>query len=159
MNLLNLPDIEWLRASFSGHQEIFYVGPSFYYKLIMLLVLCLIMIDQVRKIRRIIDYSRVIFIQRSFIITGAFLLMTPTLHPWYLLWIVPFLIFIPNIAWLLFTYLIQFSYAVLSQYAVSGEWQESLYILLAQYIPFYIILIWEFLDQRRIKGWLIFSGR
>ena len=87
-------------------------------------------------------------------LTAIFLLLTPTLHPWYLIWIIPFLIFIPNWSWLLFTLLIQASYFVMKEYAISSVWQESVWILLFQYIPFYFILIWEYIDTRKIKGWL-----
>ncbi len=48
--------------------------------------------------------------QELFLATGLLLVLTPTLHPWYLLWIVPFAAAGPSIPWLLFTALAPLSY-------------------------------------------------
>ena len=39
----------------------------------------------------------------AFVAIGTFLILAPTLHPWYLTWIVPFLCFNKNRAWLVLT--------------------------------------------------------
>jgi hypothetical protein len=49
-----------------------------------------------------------------------------------------------------FTFLIQLSYQVLRESQLAGIWQEQTWILLLEYTPFYGILIWEYLDRRRI---------
>ncbi len=41
--------------------------------------------------------------QAGFILLGCIIMLTPVLHPWYLCWIIPFLVIIPNRAWILFS--------------------------------------------------------
>ncbi len=83
-------------------------------------------------------------------ICGA-MLLTTTLHPWYLLWIVPFLCFSPNRAWLSLTALTMLSYHVLIRYQAEGVWVESLWIKLIIYIPFYLLLFGDWLRTLRSR--------
>lgn len=154
MNLLNIKEYQWMDVNFSGHLETFYFSYAFFYKIFAAVILVAVFFDQMNKLRATSSFRSINFIQRGFILTAGFLLLMPTLHPWYLIWIIPFLVFIPNWSWLLFTFLIQTSYFVLKDYALFFVWKESVWILLFQYIPFYAILIWEYLDKDRIKGWL-----
>ncbi len=71
---------------------------------------------------------------------GAALLLTSTLYPWYLLWLLPFLCFYPQRAWILFTGLIMLSYQVLIRYTAEGVWEESLWVKLLIYVPFFAVL-------------------
>lgn len=66
-------------------------------------------------------------VQAGYFLTGAFLLLTPTLHPWYALWILPFLAFYRRPAWVAFTLLIPVSYHVLIQYQATGVWEEAMW--------------------------------
>jgi hypothetical protein len=72
---------------------------------------------------------------------GSALLLTSTLHPWYLLWLLPFLCFYPQRAWILFTGLVMLSYHVLIRYAAEGVWEENLWVKLGIYIPFFTLLL------------------
>ncbi len=83
------------------------------------------------------------------ILMGSFFLLSPTLQPWYLCWLLPFLVISPNRAWLLLTGLIGFSYWTLIEYAKSGIWQEPLWVKFVEYAPFYFILISDYLKSRR----------
>jgi hypothetical protein len=79
-------------------------------------------------------------LRASFLLVGAVLLLAPTVHPWYLLWIAPLLAAYPHPAWLF----LQAS-SVLSYHAFyltsSGEpWQEMLPMKLLEYGPFFILL-------------------
>ena len=74
---------------------------------------------------------------------GAFLLLTPVLHPWYVCWIVPFLVIIPNRAWIFFTGAVFLSYLVLKGYVATGVWEEDALVKLAQYFPFYGFLLYD----------------
>lgn len=87
-------------------------------------------------------------LEQLFWITGAVLVSAPTLFPWYLIWIAPFLCFFPNPAWLLLTSLIGLSYYVLIDWWTLGVWQQSLLFLRLQYFPFYGLLISSFLWNR-----------
>lgn len=89
----------------------------------------------------IVWYSRRPFHEDAMIMIGGALMLTTTVQPWYLLWMVPFLCFSPNRAWLLLTALTMLAYHVLIRYQAEGIWAESLWIKLAIYIPFYLLLI------------------
>ena len=88
----------------------------------------------------------------TFISLGAYVLLSPTMHPWYLLWVLPFLPFFPHPAWLLFSGLIVLAYEVLMDYVHTGVWQEKTWVLWAQYAPFYIGLIATAYYRRFIKS-------
>ena len=68
-----------------------------------------------------------------YVISVGFLLFTPTLHPWYGLYMLSFLPFVPNAAGLILSWSITLGYRVLIPYAVSGQWIEN------NMVPF---LIW-----------------
>jgi hypothetical protein len=155
LNLIDVKEYNWMMLNFSGHQETFYISHGFYYKLFALLIFIVVSVDQVKKLKTTSTYRSINYIQRSFILTALFLLLTPTLHPWYLIWIIPFLVFIPNISWIIFTLLIQASYFVLKDFSMYSLWKESIWVLLIQYVPFCALLIWEYLDRRKIRGWLV----
>ncbi len=158
LDWFNIKHRIWFIADLNGHLETFYVNPDFYYRLIALAVLITVMADQMRKLYRTRDFRGINYLQAGIIITGTILLITPTLHPWYLIWILPLLVFLPNWSWILFTFLIQAAYMVLIEHQVGGSWKESDLILIIEYLPFYTLLLWEYIDRKNIKGWLTDSS-
>jgi hypothetical protein len=152
---VQIHEYKWMTANLSGHEETFYIGAGYYYKLLAFIFFLVLVYDQIKKLKSTAKFRTISFIQVSFVLTAAILLLTPTLYPWYLIWILPFLVFIPNLSWILFFFLIQFSYFVLKQYSLTGIWEESLWILLIEYVPFYLLLILEYGQKQKIKGWLI----
>src|SRR5262249_35426373 len=60
--------------------------------------------------------------------TGTGLLLSPTLHPWYLLWILPWLALFPSPAWLALTGLAPLAY-------LGSPW-----VVWAEYVPFFALL-------------------
>ncbi len=58
-------------------------------------------------------------------ITLAFLLLTPTLHPWYALYLACLLPFIPNAAGIVLSWAVFLSYRVLIPFALLGTWAEN----------------------------------
>jgi len=74
---------------------------------------------------------------------GTFILLNPTVHPWYLCWLVPFLAVHPERAWIMLTGLVMLSYWILIDYAGIGVWEESVCIKLMEYVPFYALLVWD----------------
>lgn len=87
----------------------------------------------------------------AFVVTGWSLLASPTLHPWYLIWIVPLLCVIPNTAWILLTGLVVLSYDALRSFHQSGIWTEDPVIRAWIFIPFFTILCSVFLWKAVIK--------
>ncbi|HJP29841.1 MAG TPA: hypothetical protein QGF95_04735 [Candidatus Latescibacteria bacterium] len=75
-------------------------------------------------------------------VLGAQLLLAPTVHPWYMLWVLPFMVLRPHPAWMAFSWLVFLPYHVLLDYRNSGVWQESTSIRLLEYVPVYLLLLW-----------------
>jgi hypothetical protein len=77
-----------------------------------------------------LQWRRDMPLERSiFLFTGLALLLQPSLHPWYLLWILPWLALYPSPAWLALAGLVGFSYT-------DAAWARWL-----QYVPFYALLL------------------
>ncbi len=76
-------------------------------------------------------------------IFGAVLIFTPNAYPWYFTWIVPFVCFYPNAAWMLLTVLQFLSYHVLIDYSALGKWHFDARYVALTYAPFYALLIWQ----------------
>ena len=78
-------------------------------------------------------------------IGGAFVLLSPTVHPWYIAWAwVPALICGVR-AWSLLATLAPLSYAVLVTYdPATGRWEEPWWPVWVQYVPFLGVMVWEF---------------
>ena len=83
------------------------------------------------------------------ILLGAFLLLTPTLHPWYVTWIVPFVALRPRAAWLWLVATVPLAYAPLAAWKQEGVWEQPLWIRLAISIPLFVLLLWPTRTERR----------
>ena len=73
---------------------------------------------------------------------GCLLLFLPTLHPWYLVLIAPFLVFFPSRAWLYLQAAVAFTFPVIAIEAKTGIFQEIFWLKWFEYTPFYLLLIW-----------------
>jgi hypothetical protein len=90
------------------------------------------------------------FERASFMALGSFLIIAPTLHPWYLLWILPFLVLRPNRAWLYLTMAAPAFYHVLIDFFEKDLWQELLWIKIFVFIPFFVFLVASETRRERI---------
>jgi hypothetical protein len=72
---------------------------------------------------------------------GCLLLLLPTLHPWYLVLIVPFLVFFPSGAWLYLCAAMVFTFPVLAVEQQTGVFQEIGPFKLLIYLPFAALLV------------------
>jgi hypothetical protein len=72
-------------------------------------------------------------------------------HPWYLAWVLSLVPLLRGYAWVAFSGLIGFSYLLIVKTPQTTFWQENPLITLVQYLPFYIILLWEEVLKRRSK--------
>jgi alpha-1,6-mannosyltransferase len=77
----------------------------------------------------------------AYVLAGLQLVLTSaSLHPWYLLWIIPFLTLFPSPAWLYFSLMVPFSYLKYqSPQGIFPEWVRHM-----EYIPFLILLTTEY---------------
>lgn len=78
-----------------------------------------------------------------FRILGAGLLLSPTFHPWYALWILPFAALRRSRAWILLSGLAFVTYLGLGPYLETGEWPRPLWTVLLLWLPFYALLLWD----------------
>lgn len=85
------------------------------------------------------------FIRGIFWTLVGFYIFSPIVHPWYLTWIVPLLIFIPNKAFFWLIMSCQLSYYVLINYHTQNLWQDLPLIRLIEYIPFFALLSYDLL--------------
>ncbi len=80
-------------------------------------------------------------VRSAYILLGAYLVLTPTVQPWYLVWVVPFLCLYPNPAWILLSGLVSLSYYVVIGFVLTESWCEEPWVRYVQYVPFYGLLI------------------
>jgi hypothetical protein len=91
--------------------------------------------------RELIDLLR-----RAFLVIAVTLLVVPTLFPWYLLWLLPFLPLLrerPSWAFVLLSWLISFVY--IFYISMRPYW----WISVVEYTPFYLLLFFDYLRWRR----------
>jgi rSAM/selenodomain-associated transferase 2 len=81
----------------------------------------------------------------SFIIFGALILLSPTVHYWYLSWVLPFVVLFPSLPWLVLFVLSGFYFSAWVQFGRTGEWYQSIGYLRLQWIPFYVLWAPDFI--------------
>jgi hypothetical protein len=95
-----------------------------------------------------IDLRRV-----GFVAGALFVLLSPTVHPWYALWLLPFLptasLASGRAAWLHLTLCLPLAYAVRIRYSgMPGSWVEHPGVRLAEWLPLAGLLVWAALKTR-----------
>lgn len=81
---------------------------------------------------------------------GCLLLLLPTLHPWYLCLIAPFMVFYPSPAWIYLQAAVCFTFPVLGVEYSSGIFQETHWLKLFEYLPFFGLLIYGHLRTEKL---------
>lgn len=71
---------------------------------------------------------------------GALILLGTTVHPWYVIWILPYLAFYPSPAWLLLTGTVVLSYHAPFLTPHGEPWEEQMFFKILEYGPFYAVL-------------------
>jgi len=71
---------------------------------------------------------------------GAALLLSPTIHPWYLLWVLPLAFLRRSRAWVLWGGLVFLGYAGLDAYHATGTWPLPGWLALLIHVPFLALL-------------------
>ena len=76
-------------------------------------------------------------LRAAYFLVGLLLIFMPAaLHPWYVILILPFLVFFPSPAWLVFSITVALSYV---KY-VSSQGIMAVWVLLAEYVPLFSLL-------------------
>jgi hypothetical protein len=85
----------------------------------------------------------------GYLYVGALLLLGPVVHPWYVVWILPFLCFHRNPAYLLLSALVVLSYHA---FHIQGDgpdpWINRWDFWSMEYVPFYVILLGGWICRR-----------
>ena len=81
-----------------------------------------------------------------FLLTCAVLLLSPTVHPWYFLWLLPWLCLYPSRSFILLTGLASLAYVNLG--ASGRETEPYPWIRFVEYAPFYALLCADWLRER-----------
>jgi len=76
-------------------------------------------------------------------VLGAALLLSPTIHPWYLLWILPFACLRSGRGWILYTGTVFLAYAGRDAYLTTGTWPEPVWLTALIHVPPLALLAWE----------------
>ncbi|MBW2143257.1 MAG: glycosyltransferase [Deltaproteobacteria bacterium] len=90
-------------------------------------------------------------IKSGYLAFASLLLFTPTLHPWYLVLITPFLVFSPSRAWLYLHFAVVFTFPVLRVEYYTGVFQELHWLKAFEYLPFFALLVFDFFRQRPVS--------
>jgi hypothetical protein len=80
------------------------------------------------------------FRERVLLAVAAFAICTPTLYPWYLMWAVPLLVLVPDLAVISILLLAPLSYLVLIPWLERGSWTLPAWVRFVEYVPFYLLL-------------------
>ncbi|HJZ12436.1 MAG TPA: hypothetical protein VJ521_09815, partial [Acidobacteriota bacterium] len=91
--------------------------------------------------------ARYSFYRSMLIIFGAIILFSPVVHPWYVCWLIPFLVFHRNRAWQFFTGWIALAYLIIHFYP-AGVWKHLLWLKLVIYVPLFLGLLLDWLISR-----------
>ncbi|MFT5286517.1 MAG: hypothetical protein ACI8TQ_002686 [Planctomycetota bacterium] len=79
-------------------------------------------------------------IRTAGVLIGSFLVLSPTLHPWYLAWIVPFVALRPSRAWLFLIASAPLLYWPLAEWNSAGIWREPSWLWPVISLPFFVLL-------------------
>ncbi len=74
-------------------------------------------------------------------VLGAGLLLSPTIHPWYVLWILPMAALRGNLPFLLLGGLVFLGYWGLAAYEATGVWPQPLWNRAAIWVPVWLMLL------------------
>jgi hypothetical protein len=66
-------------------------------------------------------------------VLGVIFLLSPTVQPWYLLWILPLLCLVRHPGWMAWSATIFLAYWILDGYARAGVWQELSWVKWMEY--------------------------
>jgi len=97
------------------------------------------------------DRPRELF-KYAFLLTGLFLLLTSTIQPWYIIWMIPFLCVFISPSWILLTGSVFLSYHIYILFDTRNLWDEVLWIRLVEYLPFYILLSFEIFYELGVRS-------
>ena len=117
-----------------------------YYLLSLVFIIALALVGLVVFLKNKEDMK---VIRSSYILVGFLLILMPaSLHPWYAILIIPFLVIYPSPAWLIFSCTVTLSYLkYVSPQGIMPTW-----VLQAEYLPLFALLAAGYIFRRGLKG-------
>jgi hypothetical protein len=91
----------------------------------------------------ILGYRSRDVLRYTYRVVGCALILLPTVYPWYVCWIIPFLCFYTRRAWLYLSGSVVLSYLVWPRFHANGRWEVGWEVLLVEYIPFAMLLFYD----------------
>ncbi len=79
------------------------------------------------------------------------MIFSPVVHPWYIGWIAVLLPLSRKWSGLLLTALCSFTSFTVLNYQLNGVWKEYWLVLLIEYLPVFIFLLWEMFKRRDLQ--------
>ena len=116
-----------------------------YYLLSLMFIIALVIAGLVVLLK---DKESLAVIRYAYILVGSLMILMPaSLHPWYVILIIPFLVIYPNPAWLIFTSTVTLSYLkYTSPQGIMPTW-----ILLIEYLPLFTLLATGWILKYRLE--------
>jgi hypothetical protein len=82
-------------------------------------------------------------------ILGTALILSPVVHPWYLTWLLPVLLFLPHAAWWTWSLTVLLAYLPLPVFLAGGGWHESPLWKAVEYVPVLALVPWQLWKETR----------
>lgn len=76
----------------------------------------------------------------SFFAVGVLLVLAPTIHFWYISWIIPFLVLRPTKSWMLLCLTISGYFVTNGIYHHTGRWHLPIGVQILEWLPFWLLL-------------------
>jgi rSAM/selenodomain-associated transferase 2 len=91
-------------------------------------------------------------LRAGYLAVGSMLVLLPTVHPWYLVLVAPFMCFYPSAAWVYLQAAVLFTFPVLGVEWETGVFREIHWLKLPEYLPFFGLLVWGWFRTRGLAG-------
>lgn len=88
-------------------------------------------------------------VQGGYLILTLYLVLSPMVHPWYVAWGLSLAPIVGSYSWVVFSALISLSYLLVQKAPQGIIWLPDHAITLAQYLPFYGMILWEEVKRRK----------
>jgi len=99
----------------------------------------------------VIFVSSLSFEKKIFYAAFAFVMLNPTIHPWYLILLVGLVCIYMWDVVILWSGLVILSYTVVYRFKLTGEWTHSWLQLVLQYTPLLILVLIPFFKRKKLK--------
>ena len=98
-------------------------------------------------------WKRMPLVKAAALTIGAFLLLTPALHPWYALWAVPLVAEGGASMWIVLATLVPLGYQPLINHLDGQPWRETPWPRGIEHGLTWMVLLWQMVEQRGWRRW------